>query len=313
MPTTTLAIRTTRPAAGAAGAEPAHPAAPAGHTASAEPARPAAASTAAAAPAGHTASAEPTRPAAASTGATAPPGPTAPPASPAPTALPPGLLLHGFPASGEEDFAATGWPEAFAAAGRTVLVVDLPGHGSSGPVAGEEATTSAVVAALDVAIESLGESEVDVVGYSLGARLAWELPAATGRVRRLVLGGLSPFEPFAGADVEAIRRGAEGTPGAGGEPDPLTGMMAALVSAPGRDTASLLALIAGLGAEPFAPQDRVPAVPTLFVAGADDPMTQGLEALAATVPGASLLRVPGDHRGALDSAELRRAALDFLS
>lgn len=232
------------------------------------------------------------------------------------TVLPPVLLLHGFAASGDEDFIATGWPEALAAAGRRVEVPDLPGHGRSAAVSGDAATTSAVVRALaDVLAELDAGDGVDVVGYSLGARLAWELPAATGRVRRLVLGGLSPFEPFAAVDVDAVAAAASGGGtafGAGAAGDPLTGMMAAMVSAPGRDTASLLALMAGLASQPFDPAGGGPAVPTLVAAGADDMMTTGLEAVAGTLPEATFVRVPGDHRGALDSAEFRTAVIRFL-
>lgn len=229
--------------------------------------------------------------------------------------LPPVVLLHGFASSGADDFAGTGWPQTFAGAGRTTHIVDLPGHGDSPAVTGDAATTTAVIAALVAAIDTLDADQVDVVAYSLGARLAWELPAAsTGRVRRLVLGGLSPFEPFAAVDAAALRRAVDGGE-AGGEAagDPLTGMMAAMVTAPGKDTASLAALIAGLGSEPFAPQEGAPDVPALFVAGADDPMSGGIDELVAAIPGASILRVPGDHRGALDSAEFRDAAVAFLA
>jgi len=226
--------------------------------------------------------------------------------------LPPVVLLHGFASSGHEDFAATGWPQALADAGRTSHVVDLPGHGASPAVAADSATTTAVVDTIIAAIDALGVDQVDVVAYSLGARLAWELPSASGgRVRRMVLGGLSPFEPFAAVDVDALLL-ATGA-GAGATIDPLTGMMAGMVSAPGRDTASLVALIAGLGAEPFSPQDGVPDVPTLFVAGSEDPMSGGIEQLVGAVPGASIVRVPGDHRGALDSAEFREAAVAYLA
>lgn len=225
--------------------------------------------------------------------------------------LPAVLLLHGFAASGDVDFVATGWPEDLAAAGRVVVVVDLPGHGRSGAVAGDAATTAGVVAELAGLLAELDAGDgVDVIGYSLGARLAWELPRATGRVRRLVLGGLSPFEPFAAVDVEAVARAAADP---ATDSDPLTGMMAAMVSAPGRDTASLLALMAGLGSQPFDPGAGVPAVPTLVAAGTEDAMTAGSEAVAATIPDAVFVRVPGDHRGALDSAELREAAIRFLA
>lgn len=231
--------------------------------------------------------------------------------------LPPVILLHGFASSGDDDFTATGWPRTFADAGRTTHVIDLPGHGRSPAVAdAASGTTTSVVAAIAAAIEGLGADQVDVVAYSLGARLAWELPAAsTGRVRRMVLGGLSPFEPFTAVDLDALRRltgvGMDADADTTGT-DPLTGMMAAMVSAPGADTASLVALIVGLGSEPFAPEFGAPDVPVLFVAGAEDPMSGGIDQLVAAVPGAAIVRVPGDHRGALDSAEFRAAAVAFL-
>lgn len=229
------------------------------------------------------------------------------PAAPGAPSRTPVLLLHGFAASAGEDFLATGWPQALASAGHDVHAVDLPGHGDSPAVSGDAAATTAVVAALAAVVDGLA-TEVDVVGYSLGARLAWELPAATHRVRRLVLGGLSPFEPFAAVDAAAVERAAAGAEAT----DPLTAMMAGMVSAPGRDTASLVALMASLGSQPFDPAAGGPTVPMLLVAGADDGMTEGLDALAAELPDARLLRVPGDHRGALDSAEFRAAAVDFL-
>lgn len=224
--------------------------------------------------------------------------------------LPPVVLLHGFAASGAADYIATGWPTALTDAGRTVHVIDLPAHGDSPAVASvAEGTTTAVVAAIVAAIEATGASSVDVIGYSLGARLAWELPAA-GVVRKLVLGGISPFEPFAMIDLDELRGVVAGT----AEPtNPMTGMMAGMVQAPGCDSASLVNLIGGLGSEPFAPAAGAPTVPTLFVAGEGDMMTGGIEELVAAVPGAELVRVPGDHRGALDSPEFRAAALAFLA
>ncbi|WP_022890807.1 alpha/beta fold hydrolase [Agromyces italicus] len=230
------------------------------------------------------------------------------------TVLPPVVLLHGFSSSGEEDFTATGWPASLAAAGRTAILVDLPGHGANAAIADpSEATTSAVVAAIADAVAGSGVEapSFDVVGYSLGARLAWELPAATGgRVRRLVLGGLSPFEPFAAVDPAEL---AEAIAGTGAPTNPVTGMMAAMIQAPGRDTASLARLITGLASEPFEPATGAPGVPTLFVAGEGDPMSQGVEALIELVPDARLDRVPGDHRGALDSPEFRATTIAFLA
>lgn len=227
------------------------------------------------------------------------------------TAQPPVVLLHGFASSAAEDFIDTGWPQALNAAGRSVIAIDLPGHGANAPVASpEQTTTDAVIAAILDAVASVApEGEIDVVGYSLGARLAWELPGASPRVRRVVLGGISPFEPFAAVDPDDLA-----TALSGGTPrNPLAGMMAMMISAPGRDTASLAQLIPGLASQPFSPEQGGPRVPALLVAGDADQMTQGIDGLAAALPQAELITVPGDHRAALDSTEFRTAAIEFLA
>jgi pimeloyl-ACP methyl ester carboxylesterase len=215
------------------------------------------------------------------------------------------LLVHGFTRSAQLDWIDPGWPPALAAQGRGTIAVDLPGHGSC-PAADRDAiSVSAVIAGLAAAIDSTGQNEADVVGYSLGARLAWPL-AAAGRVGHLVLGGLSTTDPMVGMDFELLRAVAQGEAAAS---DPELGQIAAWISQPHLDRDQMLLLMEALGAEPFDAGVDVPTVPTLLVAGTeDDPVDQ----LAAALPNAKYLAVPGDHYGALMSAEFRAAALDFL-
>ncbi|HWM35473.1 MAG TPA: alpha/beta fold hydrolase [Pseudolysinimonas sp.] len=213
------------------------------------------------------------------------------------------VLLHGFASTGERDFPAERWAEPLHAAGRDVRVIDLPGHGAS---PAEAIGTRATIAALTDAVAG-ARGGIDLVGYSLGARLAWDLASAVP-VQHLVLGGLSPMEPFAAVDFAAARRFASD----GTEPaDPLTGFIARMVTAPGNDADALLRVAEGLGREPFTLADP-PAVPTLVVAGSDDPMAAGGEPVAAAIPGATLLVVPGDHLAALASDEFRAGVLTFL-
>ncbi|MFD9889465.1 alpha/beta fold hydrolase [Amycolatopsis sp. NPDC058986] len=223
---------------------------------------------------------------------------------------PPVLLVHGFASDGHTDWVTTGWPAALTSAGRPVIVPDLPGHGSSpAPADAASATPEAIAGELARAVGASAElSEVDVIGYSLGARLAWELPELLP-VRRLVLGGISPMEPFGAIDVEAALAYATGgkLPG-----DPLTAMIARMISAPGRDPVALCRCIEGLRSAPFAPAVGTLRVPTRFVAGRDDPVSQGVEQLLALVPGSDLVTVPGDHGGALRGAKFKAAALEFL-
>src|SRR5699024_471256 len=155
-----------------------------------------------------------------------------------PTVVPTGptvVLLHGFTASGEADFPHERWAAVLAEAGRSALVVDLPGHGQSPALPDGGFSTSDALAAITAAITENTRGPVDLVGYSLGARLAWDL---AGRklvdVSRVVLGGLSAQEPFGAVDTEAAKAHF-----AGGPPpeDPLTAMMSQMMSAPGADSA----------------------------------------------------------------------------
>jgi pimeloyl-ACP methyl ester carboxylesterase len=217
---------------------------------------------------------------------------------------PPVLLVHSFAMSAERD-----WGELrprLLQSGRRVLVVDLPGHGHSAGATMEQARPSVIAAELTALIEAQGRP-VDVVGYSLGARLCWELPALTARVRRLVLGGLAPFEPFAALDLGAVQAVIAGA----APSDPMIGMIAQMLTLPGNDPQALLSCIEGLRSEPFAPE-AVFDTPTLLVIGEQDPMAAGSVPLAQRLAHAQLAQVAGDHVGALHSAAFGDAVLAFL-
>jgi pimeloyl-ACP methyl ester carboxylesterase len=217
---------------------------------------------------------------------------------------PPVLLVHSFAMSAERDWAEL--RPRLLASGRRVLAVDLPGHGHAAPTAPPQARPSAIAAELATLIEAQGRP-VDVVGYSLGARLCWELPAVTTRIRRLVIGGLAPFEPFATLDIDAVRAAIAGAPPA----DPMIGMIAQMLTLPGNDPESLLACIEGLRGEPFAP-DAVFETPTLLVIGDQDPMAAGSAPLAQRLPHAELTQIPGDHVAALHGPAFGDTVLRFL-
>lgn len=218
----------------------------------------------------------------------------------------PVLLIHGFTRSARLDWIDPGWPSALAARGRGTIAVDLPGHGSC-PAADRDAiSVSAIVAGMVAAIDGTGQEQADVIGYSLGARLAWTL-AATGRVGRLVLGGKGPTDPMVGVDVELLGAIARGEVVA---PDPKLGRLASWICQPGLDRDQTLLLIEALVTDAFDPSVDIPTVPTLVVAGTED---HPVDELAAALPDAKCVAVPGDHFGALMSPEFRTAALDFLS
>lgn len=214
------------------------------------------------------------------------------------------VFLHGLASRGAQDWPDAEWADVFG--GRPRVVVDLPAHGDS-PSLGTAPTT----AVLDALAEGIGAEEVDLVAYSLGARLAWDLARRPDvGVRRLVLGGLSAGEPFAAVDLAAARSAIADGPAPS---DPLTAMIVHMITLPGNRPAALVDLIEGLAAEPFAPDAGGPRMPVLLLGGADDGMAAGIDGLAALLPDARTLRVPGDHLAALHAAEFRAAVRDFLA
>ena len=97
------------------------------------------------------------------------------------------LLLHGF--TGNRGNFIHLRQRLSAAA--TAVVVDLPGHGES-PFS-DTTTFDTTLEELLQLLDCLGLQQVDVAGYSLGARVALGLAVkAPGRVRRLVLESGSP-------------------------------------------------------------------------------------------------------------------------
>ena len=99
---------------------------------------------------------------------------------------PPILLLHGFTGSAAE------WADLTPrlAPRRQVVAVNLPGHGA---LSVRTCSMEHAVADLLATMESLGHTQFDVVGYSLGGRVALHLAiAAPERVRSLILESASP-------------------------------------------------------------------------------------------------------------------------
>lgn len=116
------------------------------------------------------------------------------------------VLLHGF--TGSRDAWEADLLDGLVALGRTVVTVDLPGHGRA---ARPEASATMEDLATSVAgvLDEIGEDRCDLVGYSMGGRVA--LATAVfhpGRIRRLVLEGASPGLADAG-ERESRRRSDE--------------------------------------------------------------------------------------------------------
>ena len=102
------------------------------------------------------------------------------------------VLVHGFASNKEVNWVNPGWVTTLTRAGRRVIALDNRGHGASSklydPAAYHSATMAEDVRAL---LDHLGIERADVMGYSMGARIAAFLAVNhPARVRAVVLGGL---------------------------------------------------------------------------------------------------------------------------
>jgi pimeloyl-ACP methyl ester carboxylesterase len=209
--------------------------------------------------------------------------------------------------------------------GRSVLAVDLPGHGRSGgsPLRSVEAMAGWILRLLDAA----GIAAAALVGHSMGALIALQAAAAApGRVRALALLGVAERMPVhpdlqAAADddrplaPELVASWGHGRSGQlGGNPAPGLWMMGGALTLLERAkvgvlAADLAACNAYGGALPAA--TRV-ACPTLLLLGAADRMTPPAKAkpLAEAIKGVRIVILP--EAGHMLMTERPDAVIDRL-
>lgn len=222
---------------------------------------------------------------------------------------PPVLLVHGFASTAAVTWEGTGWVRALRDAHRSAIDADLRGHGESDkPIDADDYAPERLGRDLLAVLDSAGVDTVDVIGYSMGNRVVSALTElAPERVRRVVIGGAGPNELFASWDVDDARGVL-----LRGEParNPVIEQVLRPAIAAGADREALLACIEGVSGAPLViPGD----IPTLFVAGEDDPVPRGARELALEW-GADFVSIPGrDHVSTLTSRAFKDAALEFLA
>ncbi|SDO35475.1 Lysophospholipase, alpha-beta hydrolase superfamily [Nakamurella panacisegetis] len=242
----------------------------------------------------------------------------------------PVLLIHGFGSSARANWVATGWLAQLARAGRTAVTVDIRGHGlSARSHHAQDYSLPIVLRDLVAVLEALPAvlgpvPTVDLIGYSMGGRLAGELIAAAAGapgaqpwpdglpvIGRAVIGGYDGRPLLQDVDLAEFRAELGGARG----PDSPGRRMARMVLAGrGADLSALSAFVEGMAADPtWLPATSV-SVPTLVVAGDRDRITDATQAWAAGLPDGRHLLLPGrDHVSAVPSAAFRTAAVEFLA
>ncbi|GAB2705532.1 pimeloyl-ACP methyl ester carboxylesterase [Microbacterium marinum] len=226
------------------------------------------------------------------------------------------LVVHGFASNARDNWVNTGWVRDLLRAGYRVLGVDQRGHGlSDKPHEAAAYALRTLVTDVEAVLDTYLVDQALYVGYSLGARVGWEVARDLApRIDRVVLGGVPDGVPLGRLDLDQVRAYVdEGVP----VTDAVTQNYIALTErVPGNDLRALLAIAGGMRATGTVDPDpaSAPSQPVLFATGSKDGIIEGSKALAAATPQGRFVEIPDRHHfNAPGSRAFREAALAFLA
>jgi pimeloyl-ACP methyl ester carboxylesterase len=224
----------------------------------------------------------------------------------------PVVLLHGLFSDADTNWIRFGHAATIAGRGFRVIMPDLRAHGQSAKPHEASAYPPDVLARDGLAlIAHLGLEDYDLGGYSLGGRTAVRMVVNGARPRRLIVSGMG-LEGLVrtgarAAHFKAILEGL-GTH-VRGSPEWLA---EAFLKTTGGDPEALLPLLDSF-VDTKEGELRAIAMPTLVLSGAEDHDNGSAEALAAILPGGTLVTVPGNHMSAVTKPDLGIAIAEFLA
>jgi len=224
------------------------------------------------------------------------------------------VLLHGFMGAGSH-MLGHGRAGVFAGQGYRVITPDFRGHGDSAKPHDPAAYPPDVLADDGLALVGhlgLGDGDYDLGGYSLGGRIVVRMLARGAKPGRAIVAGqgLAKVSGPQGGGVNhrvltALAGGAAIEPGSPGAP------IAHRISELGADPVALLYVLNSLVPTPEDALRQI-AIPTLVAIGEKDERSDA-DGLAALMPNARFVRVPGDHGSAFAAPELIAAIAAFLA
>lgn len=227
----------------------------------------------------------------------------------------PVVLLHGLFSSSQMNWIKWGHAEQLATAGHRVIMLDFRVHGESEAPRGAQAYPPGVLVRDVAALAehfALEPGEFDLVGFSLGARTAVHT-AAHGILepRRLCICGMG-VEGLAGwrrradffkrviDEFDTIKPG-----------DPAYAARTFLKSQ-GVDRAAARLLLDAMDDFDLAALANI-TMPTAVICGDEDRDNGAAEDLAALLPEARYIEVPGTHMSSVTKPELGIAIAGFLA
>jgi pimeloyl-ACP methyl ester carboxylesterase len=224
------------------------------------------------------------------------------------------LLIHGFASNLKTNWGDTRWIKFLTDNGFRVVTFDNRGHGASEKLYDPEAYSGPVMAEdARRLLDHLKIARADVMGYSMGARIAAFLALGhPHRVRSAVFAGLGANMIHGVGDPKPIAEALLAE-----DPSGITDANARgfrlFADQTKSDRRALAACI-------MASRDRIPGaelgtlrVPVLVAVGTEDAIAGPAQPLADVIPGAQALDIPGsDHMKAVGDRVFKEGVLNFL-
>jgi pimeloyl-ACP methyl ester carboxylesterase len=225
------------------------------------------------------------------------------------------VLIHGFGSNAEVNWVQPGWVTTLTRAGRRAIALDNRGHGASSKLY-EPALYHSALMADDVRalLDHLGIARADVMGYSMGARIAAFFALAHAqRLRRAVFGGLGVHLIEGVGLPESIAQALE-APSLADVRDPVGAMFRLFAEQTKSDLQALAACIRGSRQTLSREEVAQLRTPVMVAVGTKDAIAGSSHALAAALPMGRALDIPGrDHMLAVGDRVFKAAVLEFLA
>jgi pimeloyl-ACP methyl ester carboxylesterase len=225
------------------------------------------------------------------------------------------LLIHGFASNSTVNWRNTNWIKTLNGAGFRVIAFDNRGHGQSEKLY-DPAEYGAPIMAEDALrlLDHLGVARADVMGFSMGARIAAFLAFAhPERVRSLIFAGLGINMVRGVGAPEAIAAALE-APNAEEIKSDAARIFRVFAEQTRSDRRALAACIRSSRDKVTAEQLATIKVQVLVAVGTEDVIGGSGAELAALIPGAQALEIVGkDHMKSVGDLSYKKGVLNFLS
>jgi len=227
----------------------------------------------------------------------------------------PVLLIHGFASNIATNWTNTGWVDFLTKAGFRVVAFDNRGHGQSRKLY-QLADYGAPLMAEDARrlFDHLGIARANVIGYSMGARIAAFLAIGhPDRVGRIVFGGLGINMVRGMAGTGPIARALEADSLAD-VTNPTARTFRAFAEQTKSDLKALAACIRSSRAPITAEMVATIASPVLVAVGETDVNGGPPEELAKLIPEGRAYTIPGrDHNRAVGDSTFKAEVMTFFT